>query len=222
MPMHQLWQIQQVITVNGLCHVNQCNHFGNCAAGHIWGCFIALVLWIAIFVVNIPDLLGYVDDIFSWSFEDDLQWYEPYHKCLPSKQTRLLLLWDELGIPHEEAKQLFGSPLTVIGFEVDPNAMTITMPLQACTDLIQTIHDFAWPGQCRSLHDFQSLAGWMNWALNAYPLLCPALSTLYSKILGKSNPHQLIWVSVTLCQELLWSVECILESDGMHLLDSVE
>jgi hypothetical protein len=62
----------------------------------------------------------------------------------------------------------------------------------------------------------------MNWALNAYPLLRPALSTLYSKIAGKNNPHQLVWVSVTLCRELHWFVEHVLESDGVHLLQSVE
>ncbi|KIJ38677.1 hypothetical protein M422DRAFT_176190 [Sphaerobolus stellatus SS14] len=64
-------------------------------------------------------------------------WYEPYKKDLPAKQTQLLQLWDELGIPHEEPKQLWGTKLTIIGFDVDPNAMTITMPHQACMDLIE-------------------------------------------------------------------------------------
>ena len=222
MPMHPLWQIRQVMTINGLHHVNRCNHFGNRAAGRVWGSFFALVLWIAICLINIEDLLAYVDDTFSWDFEDCLDWYDPYHKCLPSKQVRLLLLWDDLGIPHEDAKQVFGSPLTIIGFDVDPNAMTITMPLRACTDLVQTIHAFAKHGQRCSLHDFQSLAGWLNWALNAYPLLRPALSTLYHKISGKSSAHQLIWVSTSLCRELLWFVDHVVVSDGVHFLKSVE
>jgi hypothetical protein len=222
MPMHPLWQIRQVMTVDGFRHVNRCNHFGNRAAGRVWGSFFALVLWIAICLIKIEDLLAYVDDTFSWDFEDNLEWYDPYHKCLPSKQVRLLLLWDDLGIPHEEAKQVFGSPLTVIGFDVDPNLMTVSMPLQARSDLVSTIRAFAKPGQRRSLHDFQSLAGWINWALNVYPLLRPALSTLYRKISGKSNAHQLIWVSTLLCHELLWFVDHVVISDGVHFLHSVE
>jgi hypothetical protein len=47
------------------------------------------------------------------------------------KQTQLLTLFDDVGIPHEERKQVFGSPLQIIGFDVDPNSMTITMPQAA-------------------------------------------------------------------------------------------
>ncbi|KAF8237029.1 hypothetical protein L208DRAFT_1249126, partial [Tricholoma matsutake] len=35
--------------------------------------------------------------------------------------------FDELGICHDECKQVSGSLLTVIGFDVDPNTMTITI-----------------------------------------------------------------------------------------------
>jgi hypothetical protein len=142
MPMHPLWQINQIMTIDGQCHVNQCNHFGNHAAWHISACFMALVLWIAITVKNIEDLLGYVNDNFSWDFERNLLFYQPYNKLLPAKQTHLLQLWDELGIPHEERKQEWGQILTVIGFEVDPNTMIITMPKSACNDLVLAIWEF--------------------------------------------------------------------------------
>ena len=124
-----------------------------------------------IHIRNIADLFTYVDDSFSWEFENNLLRYEPYQKLLPAKQVYLLQLWDELWIPHEESKQVFGSPLMIIGFDVDPNAMTISMPLEACSDLLATIRDFTNPGQHRPLWEFPHLAGWMNWALNAYPLL---------------------------------------------------
>jgi hypothetical protein len=81
---------------------------------------------------------------------------------MPTKQTRLLLLFDELGIPHDEHEQVFGSPLTIIGFDVDPNAMTIMMPPEARQDLLAAIRAFANPRQRRSLKDFQRLAGWVN------------------------------------------------------------
>jgi hypothetical protein len=58
---------------------------------------------------------------------------------MPAKQAGFLCLWDELGVPHEDRKQVSGAPLTIIGFEVDPNALTVTMPLSARTDLIKAL-----------------------------------------------------------------------------------
>ena len=71
--------------------------------------------------------------------------------------------------------------------------MTVTMPVQSRCDLVEAVRAFANVGQRRSLREFQRLAGWMNWALNAYPLLRPSMSLLYSKMAGKVNTHQLIW-----------------------------
>ena len=124
----------------------------------------------------------------------------------------------------------------IIGFEVDPNAMTITMTKEARTDLLVALRHFAHPNQRRPLHDFQRLAGWMNWALNANPLLRPGLSMLYNKMSmlynkmsmlynkmsGKSHPHQLIWVSVSLCRELNWFANRLEGSDGVHMMTSRE
>jgi hypothetical protein len=136
LPLHFLWQMFQIITIDGMRHVDHNNNFGNRGAGGLWGAFMGLVLWIAFFVEGISDLFSYVDDSFSWEFADNMVWYEPYHKLLPTKQARLLLLWDQLNIPHEESKQVFGSPLMIIGFDVDPNAMTITMSRTAWSDLL--------------------------------------------------------------------------------------
>jgi hypothetical protein len=44
----------------------------------------------------------YVDDSFSFAKAGDLTFYVKYQKKLPTDMVRLLLLWDELGIPHEE------------------------------------------------------------------------------------------------------------------------
>jgi hypothetical protein len=220
--MHPLWQIKQVITVPPDRHVDRCNQFGGGAAGRIWWSFIAPVLWIAIHVKSIPDVFGYVDDEFSWEFASNVSWYTPYNKFMPTKQVKLLELWDELGIPHEERKQVFGSPLTIIGFDVDPNRMTITMPQQSRDDLVKALRDFAVPGLRHALRDFQRLAGWINWSLNAYPLLRPGLSTLYDKIAGKCHPHQLIWVSQRLCRELLWTAIHIESVEGVLMMESIE
>jgi hypothetical protein len=220
LPMHFLWQIHQVVTVNGRRHVDRCNNFGNRGAGGIWGTFMGLVLWIAIYVKLLSDLFAFVDNSFSWEFESNMTWYTPYNRFLPTKQAKLLLLWDKLGLPHENDKQVFGDKLTIIGFEVDPNAMTVSMSTDCLSELISTIRAFAHPGTRHSLHDFQRLAGWMNWSLNVYPLLRPGLSTLYDKMCGKSRPFQLVWVSVALCRELQWFVDKVSTLPGVHFMTS--
>jgi hypothetical protein len=53
MPMHPLWQIKQIITIPPDRHVDRCNPFGGGVAGRIWWCFIALVLWIAIYIKHL-------------------------------------------------------------------------------------------------------------------------------------------------------------------------
>jgi hypothetical protein len=173
-------------------------------------------------IFTIDDLLGYVDDEFSWEFAFNTKWYTPYNKFLLTKQANLLYLWNMLGVPHEEHKQVFGAPLTIIGFDVDPNTMMITMPLDARSDLVQAIQTFATVGMRHPLRNFQCLTGWINWALNVYPLLRPGLSTMYEKMSGKEHAHQSIWVSVALCRELHWIAERIEQSDGVHLMDSEE
>ena len=127
LPMHPLWQLHQIVTINNAHHVDNNNNFGNRGAGHLWITFFGLVLWIAVDIKHIEDLFAYVDDAFSWEFADSMSYYHPYKKLLPTKQARLLSLFNTLGVPHEERKQVSGSPLQIIGFDVDPNAMTITM-----------------------------------------------------------------------------------------------
>jgi hypothetical protein len=87
---------------------------------------MSLVIWIAVFV-RLIQVFIYVDDSFLFAKVGDMAYYIKYHKMLPSAMVSLLLLWDELGIPHEERKQIFGCPLPVIGFEVDLNLMKISL-----------------------------------------------------------------------------------------------
>ncbi|KAF8811692.1 hypothetical protein BYT27DRAFT_7088903, partial [Phlegmacium glaucopus] len=149
--------------------------------------------------------------------------YPPYQKYMPTKQAHLLWLFDDLGIPHEEHKQVSGAPLLIIGFSVDPNLMTITMPSDAKTDLVVAIHTFANLRQHRSLRDFQCLlAGWVNWALNVFPLLRPGLSSVYEKMRHGSHPFQKLSINNTICSELSWLASHIENSDGVHIIESRE
>jgi hypothetical protein len=112
--------------------------------------------------------------------------------------------------------------LRIIGFEVDSNALTITMPADSLKELLTAIRNFAKPKQRRSLRDFQKLAGWINWSLNAFPLLRPGMSQLYAKMKGKTNTHQMIWISVALVHKLTWLANRMELARGLHILRSTE
>ncbi|KAF8801433.1 hypothetical protein BYT27DRAFT_7009647, partial [Phlegmacium glaucopus] len=69
--------------------------------------------------------------------------------------------------------------------------------------------------QCRSLKDFQHLTGWINWALNAYPLLRPGLSNVYKKMQQGSSPYQKLSINKAISNNLLWFSSHVDHSDGV-------
>ena len=202
MPMHPLWQIKQVVSFQGKCYVDRRNVFGGRASQWIYHAFMSLVIWITIFKLLIYFLYIYVDNSFSFEDKRELELYQPYKKLLPSNLIKLLRLWDAIGLPHEEKKQIFGLELPIIGFNVDPNLMRVRMSDESRLLLIKTILDFAQWGSRHALHDFQRLAGHLNWALNVYPLLRPGLSALYAKTAGKLESHMQLWVNSDVVCEL--------------------
>jgi hypothetical protein len=220
MPMHPLWQAKQVVTFEGERRVDRANVFGGRASQRIFHAFMSLVIWIAVFIRFIQAFI-YVDDSFSFAKLGDMSYYPKYRKMLPSDMVALLLLWDELGIPHEERKQVYGSPLPVIGFEVDPNLMKISLKEESKRVLVQELRDFAKYKRRRSLREFEHIAGSLNWALNVCPLLRPGLSAVYAKIRGKTNPKGLLWLNRAVVEELLWAAFLLARSNGVFLLQSV-
>jgi hypothetical protein len=213
MPMHPLWQIRQIATVEGKHHVDRCNAFGSRAGGWVWASFISLVLWIAIKVKKIDDLLGYVDDDFSWDFADNTSYYPKYGKYLPAKQAQYLELWDELGIPHEQEKQESGSPLTIIGFEVDPNSdvVGVRLPASRRTELFEAIDDLAQEGQKCTLLKLQQVAGLIEWALVVNPFARPGLSGIHDAMSGRQN---IIPINSRIIRELRWLKAYIQSNNG--------
>ena len=136
--------------------------------------------------------------------------YKGYQKQLPSHLTRLLQLWDFIGLPHEERKQVIGDELPIIGFEMDPNLMRVRMSEESKLQLIMAIQDFALHGTRRHLRDFQRIAGYLNWALNVYPLTA-----------GKLFQKALLSVNWDVERELTWVVDHLLRSNGIYFLRSV-
>lgn len=186
---------------------------------------MGLVIWIAIFVKLIADLFGYIDDNFSFDEEGNVMWYAPYQCYYPTKQTKLLQLWDEIGLPHDKSKQEYAPVLRIIGFMVDPKLMRVSMDEEDRTRLIQQVSDFAETtpgGTRRTLREFQQLAGWLNWSFNVFPLLKPALSNVYAKIGGKTESYAKVFVSKAVVQDLYWFKSHVQNSDGVYLFENVD
>jgi hypothetical protein len=216
LPLHPLFQIKQIVTTGiptkeelaaGVERVlvrnvdrNAC--FGNRGSPLMWTSFNGLVTWIAVYE------------------NSRVAFYAPYDSWMPADQVTLLQLWDELGIPHKQKKQLSGLILEIIGFLVDPNAMTATLSQERKNDLITAVRSFlstpASNPRRRTLRDFQQLAGWSNWAFNVFPLLRPGLCNLYDKMAGKSSAFGLIYINKAVESDLLWMVERMEKSSGIR------
>ncbi|KAF5358845.1 hypothetical protein D9757_014248 [Collybiopsis confluens] len=182
---------------------------------------MGLVVWVAIFVLNILFLCCYVDDCFGVTTDDDLETYEPYQMRLARVQVALLRLWDFLGLPHGRRKQFCEYILDVIGFLIDPNALTATLPPESKSELIQQVRMFA-NSRRRTLHEWQQLAGWMNWSLNVFPLYRPALCNVYAKMRGKSNQSALIFVNKAVRDDLLWFADHVENSSGVFFFANID
>ncbi|KAH9856337.1 hypothetical protein C2E23DRAFT_857310 [Lenzites betulinus] len=189
MPVSPHWQIRQVVTIDSLRHVDQCNLFGGRGSLRVWAAFDTIIIC----------------------------------KYIPTPQVHLLRLWDELGVHHEPSKQVHGLTLPVIGFNIDPNNMTVTLPPEGKTRLLNAINDFSslLPGnRCRSLTEFQSFTGYANWAFNVFPLLKPALSNIYEKMVGKSNWRAGIYINTAVMRDLQWFKDHIKCAPGVHFLNA--
>ena len=87
LPLHPLWQIKQIVTIDGRRHVDHNTKFGSRGACRDYTAFMGLVLWIAIFVLMLLDLFGYIDDNFSFEEEGKVIWYAPYICYYPSRAS---------------------------------------------------------------------------------------------------------------------------------------
>ena len=202
---HPYWQIKQINRIGESLHVDRNNAFGGRASGCNWIAFMSLVSWIAKRKRNIELLGTYSDDSFRPDLANNLVFYPPYRKFMPSNQVKLLQLWDEINLPHKETKQIFGSTLTVIGIQVDANSLSMTMPPNALTELITAICDFITAKRKFTLCKWQRLAGWINWSFNVFPFLRPSLNNFYTKISGKSAANKYIRINNAVRADLEWA-----------------
>ena len=119
--------------------MDHCAVFGNQASGRLWCLFFGLVCWIAIHEFGIQGVLHYVDDAFKATFDNQLSFYHPYKHSIPHDQAQFLCLLDHIGVPHNDAKQVHGACLEIIGFIVDANELLISMSPESKQKLIDSL-----------------------------------------------------------------------------------
>ena len=125
--------------------------------------------WIGIRKFGIEDLHDFMDDFFSWALARDLVIYKGVLR--PRPQTRLLMLWDEIGCPWKDKKQEYGKELKIIGFHVDINRGTLTLTDDAIANVLTTVRVFlTTPGRRPSLREWLRVGGHLNWVFNVLPL----------------------------------------------------
>jgi hypothetical protein len=218
-PMHPLWQIRQVVEINGEFYVDRCMVFGSRASPYIWCRIAGLIAWMAINTRGLLFLQHYMDDY--WSIERGLELvpYSGYGDLRPHGQVQFLVLLDELGVPHEQPKQIFGECIPVIGFNVDTRAMSISMAQNDRQELANAIKAFiSHSGRKHPLRKWQQMLGWANWALNAMPHARPALASSYAKLEGKSIANATIFINSAVTSDLTWFADRLLSGAGVSLI----
>ena len=221
LPMHPHWQIKQINRIDDEYHVDRCNSFGSSGAPGIFISFNSLVAWIATEIKRVRYLSNYVDDSSGCALQKDYAFYEPYGKAYPKDQVTLMSLWDELGIPHKPHKQLHSRTLPVIGITVDAKALTLTLSEDARETLIAELQWWCKTGRKERLRRWYQMGGWMNWALNVYPRIRPALNNFYPKLRGRRDSTSLIWVNNSIRDDFTWAVKVLQNYSGVRLLKSI-
>ncbi|EIM90458.1 uncharacterized protein STEHIDRAFT_30579, partial [Stereum hirsutum FP-91666 SS1] len=164
-------------------------------------------------------LLAYVDDVFGVEDDEELEMYVPYGELMPRKQARLLCLWDWIGVPHEQRKQLHGRTLKIIGFTVNLDELSISIDSESRLRHALAIRQFL-KDRKRPLVEWQRILGWANWMLNVDPLLRPALQSSYEKIRGKKARNAPVFLNVAVKKDLGWFADRVVRSRGVFLMKS--
>src|SRR5258708_14098899 len=144
---------------------------------------------------------------------------------MPSDQACFLNLLDELGVPHEDAKQQFGRLLDIIGLTVDLRDLSITMPSDSKSELARAICEFVTHTPLLQWHPMRAwlwILGHANLALNVFPLLKPALNSSYNKVAGHTFMNAPVYLNKQVSSDLLWFADQVETLDGVRMFDVEE
>lgn len=219
LPAHPIYQLRQVVDVDGTWRLIHRLVFGNRASPCCWCSVSGLMCWIGIKKFGIKDLHAFMDDFFSWCCASDLVLYKGISR--PRLQARLLMFWDEICCPWRDRKQEFGLELKIIGFYVDINRGTLTLTDEAISDIIATVRAFlATPGRRPTLREWLRVGGHLNWVFNVLPLGRPALGEFYQKVAGKTLMNAGVALNSDVVRNLEWLLEVIPKAIGVHFVNA--
>ena len=126
----------------------------------------------------------------------------------------------QFNVPLKIKKQEHGNPLKIIGFWVDANQGSLSLPPSSLVDIVDKIKAFlATPNRKPTLREWQCLAGHLNWLLNVLPWARPALTALYHKTSGKTRPLGTVHLNAEVTSDLTWLSSIIPRSVGVCFLD---
>ena len=217
LPAHPIYQLRQVVDVDGTLRIIHRLVFGNRASPRCWCSVAGLMCWLGIKKFDVKDLHDFMDDFFSWAIATDLVFYKGVSR--PRPQARLLMLWDEIGCPWKDKKQEFGTELKIIGFYVDINRGTLTLSDNSISDILDVIRAFlATPGRRPSLCEWLRVGGHLNWVFNVLPLGRPALGEFYKKISGKSLMNAGVALNADVVRNFEWLIDVIPKAIGVHFV----
>jgi hypothetical protein len=219
LPVHPIWQLRQIVSVDDILRLVRRFIFGSRAAPRCWCSLSSLICWLGERKLNILSLHVYMDDFFGWDFEGNFVWFHGRYR--PQRQVQLLLLWDAISCPYEDKKQEHGSPLKIIGFWVDVNLGTISLSPSSIEDIVSKVQIFvSTPNRQPCLRDWQRLAGHLNWMLNVLPWARPALSELYRKMSGKVHANKGLFLNAQVREDLGWLIDIIPAAIGVRFIDT--
>ena len=75
LPAHPIFQLHQVVKIEGKLFISQHLVFGNQASPRCWCTVSGLLCWLGIHKFDVIDLHVYMDDFFGWDFADNLVHY---------------------------------------------------------------------------------------------------------------------------------------------------
>ncbi|THU86195.1 hypothetical protein K435DRAFT_608875, partial [Dendrothele bispora CBS 962.96] len=162
-----------------------------------------LLCWFGVVKLGIAGLHVYMDDFYGWDFK------------------RNLVFWESIRCPFEDAKQLDGARLKIIGFWVDAIKGSISLTSESIQALVSDINTFlSIPNRKPALSAWQHLTGSLNWPLNVLPWARPGLTEMYRKMSGKTHQHAGIPINGEVYRDLTWFTNMLQTAIGVRFVDA--